>query len=89
MLGAEKVLVEGWCQQFPGHSMGDIRFGPDGALWFTEVNGNKIGRITMAGVVRGGEPDGARAGCDERAAAVAAVRVPVHQRPQRHSLVRC
>src|SRR5208282_623679 len=28
-----------------------ITTGPDGALWFTEVAGNKIGRITTAGVV--------------------------------------
>src|SRR5216683_1046064 len=26
-----------------------ITAGPDGALWFTEFNGNKIGRITTAG----------------------------------------
>src|ERR1700693_2055878 len=25
--------------------------GPDGALWFTELLGNKIGRITTAGVI--------------------------------------
>ena len=25
--------------------------GPDGALWFTEYDGNKIGRITTAGAV--------------------------------------
>ena len=28
-----------------------ITAGPDGALWFTEPDGNKIGRITTAGVV--------------------------------------
>ena len=28
-----------------------ITVGPDGALWFTEGTGNKIGRITTAGVV--------------------------------------
>ena len=28
---------------------GGIAAGPDGALWFTETNGNKIGRITTAG----------------------------------------
>ena len=28
-----------------------ITAGPDGALWFTEFTGNKIGRITTAGVV--------------------------------------
>jgi virginiamycin B lyase len=28
-----------------------IELGPDGALWFTETGGNKIGRITTAGVI--------------------------------------
>jgi streptogramin lyase len=28
-----------------------ITAGPDGALWFTESNGNKIGRMATAGVV--------------------------------------
>jgi uncharacterized protein (TIGR03437 family) len=28
-----------------------IAKGPDGALWFTEANGNKVGRITTAGVI--------------------------------------
>src|SRR5688572_10343347 len=28
-----------------------IALGPDGALWFTEENGHKIGRITTAGVI--------------------------------------
>jgi len=28
-----------------------ITVGPDGALWFTEANGHRIGRITTAGVV--------------------------------------
>ena len=27
----------------------DIALGPDGALWFTELPGNKIGRITTGG----------------------------------------
>ncbi len=26
-------LVDGWCQQFPSHSIGDLRFGPDGMLY--------------------------------------------------------
>jgi streptogramin lyase len=30
---------------------GGISAGPDGALWFTEVGGNKIGRITMSGMI--------------------------------------
>jgi len=28
-----------------------IAAGPDGALWFTEFNGNKVGRITTAGTI--------------------------------------
>jgi virginiamycin B lyase len=28
-----------------------ITTGPDGALWFTEATGNKIGRITTTGVI--------------------------------------
>ena len=30
---AQKVLVEGWCQQFSSHSIGDLQFGPEGALY--------------------------------------------------------
>jgi streptogramin lyase len=45
--------------------------GPDGALWFTELNANKIGRITTAGVITeypvptaGSGPHGIAAGPD-------------------------
>jgi glucose/arabinose dehydrogenase len=32
--GGEKVLIaEDWCQQFSSHSIGDLRFGPEGALY--------------------------------------------------------
>ena len=31
--GAEQVLVEDWCQQFPSHSIGTLLFGRDGALY--------------------------------------------------------
>lgn len=27
------VLVEGWCSQFSSHSVGDLQFGPEGALY--------------------------------------------------------
>ena len=30
---ANTVLVQGWCQQFPSHSMGGLIFGNDGALY--------------------------------------------------------
>src|SRR6202167_3482311 len=35
----------------PNTSMGGITAGPDGALWFTEGDADKIGRITTMGVV--------------------------------------
>jgi glucose/arabinose dehydrogenase len=32
-------LVDGWCQQFPSHSIGDLRFGPDGMLYASAGDG--------------------------------------------------
>jgi glucose/arabinose dehydrogenase/PKD repeat protein len=39
MTGSEQVLLSGWCQQYPGHSADDVRFGPDGALYVTAGEG--------------------------------------------------
>ena len=39
MTGSEKVLVEDWCQQYPSHSVGDLTFGPDGALYASAGEG--------------------------------------------------
>jgi glucose/arabinose dehydrogenase len=39
MTGKEKVLLEGWCQQYPSHSVGDIAFGADGALYASAGDG--------------------------------------------------
>jgi PKD repeat protein len=39
MTGQEKVLLTGWCQQFPSHSIGDLQFGPDGALYVSGGDG--------------------------------------------------
>jgi glucose/arabinose dehydrogenase len=33
MRGLEQVLIENWPQQFPGHSLGSVAFGPDGMLY--------------------------------------------------------
>ena len=35
----EQVLIEDWCQQFPSHSVGDLEFGADGALYATGGDG--------------------------------------------------
>jgi virginiamycin B lyase len=53
-----------------GSGPGGITAGPDGALWFTEINGDRIGRITTAGVVTefplpaGSGPHGITVGSD-------------------------
>jgi glucose/arabinose dehydrogenase len=35
----ETVLIEDWCQVFPSHSIGDLKFGPDGALYMSGGDG--------------------------------------------------
>jgi glucose/arabinose dehydrogenase len=37
--GAEEVLLEGWGQQYPSHSIGSLVFGADGALYVTSGDG--------------------------------------------------
>jgi len=39
MTGDEKVLLAGWCQQFPSHSLGDLAFGSEGALYVSGGEG--------------------------------------------------
>lgn len=37
--GAEQVLIEDWCQQYPSHSIGSLAFGADGKLYVTSGDG--------------------------------------------------
>ncbi|MFD0471926.1 PQQ-dependent sugar dehydrogenase [Nonomuraea thailandensis] len=37
--GAETPLITDWCQQHPSHSVGDLQFGPDGALYASGGDG--------------------------------------------------
>ncbi len=45
MTGPEKVLINDWCGQFPGHTVGDLKFGSGGALY---VSGGEAAGATSA-----------------------------------------
>src|SRR6266436_5523218 len=55
VVGVAKHAVALTFTEFPTPTAGSqptaITTGPDGALWFTEQSGNKIGRITTDGVI--------------------------------------
>jgi glucose/arabinose dehydrogenase len=50
-----KVLITDWCQQFPSHSIGDLVFGPDGALY---VSGGEGASFNYADWGQTGNPCG-------------------------------
>ncbi|HEV7761028.1 MAG TPA: PQQ-dependent sugar dehydrogenase, partial [Acidimicrobiales bacterium] len=60
--GDEHVVLEGWCQQFPSHSIGSLAFAPDGALYVSAGEGASfnIADHGQAGVPRNpcGDPPG-------------------------------
>ena len=41
----EQVLVNDWCQQFPSHSVGDLHFGADGALYASGGEGASFDNV--------------------------------------------
>jgi glucose/arabinose dehydrogenase len=55
MTGSERVLLDGWFQQFPSHSVGALAFGRDGALY---VSGGDGGSWQFADYGQVGNPGG-------------------------------
>ncbi len=45
MVGAEQVLIEAWCQQFPSHSVDAVVFGNDGALYVSAGDGANFNTV--------------------------------------------
>ena len=56
--GAEHVLIEDWCQQFPSHSVGQLLFGRDGALYASAGDGASFGLAADYGQLGGTLPAG-------------------------------
>jgi glucose/arabinose dehydrogenase len=50
----EDVLVEDWCQQFSSHSIGDLQFGPEGALY---ASGGEGASFSATDIGQLGEPE--------------------------------
>ncbi|MGH9768924.1 MAG: virginiamycin B lyase family protein [Blastocatellia bacterium] len=48
---AQAINVTEYVVPTANSGLGSITAGPDGALWFTEATGNKIGRITPGGTI--------------------------------------
>ncbi len=74
VVGSEKVLIEAWCQQFPSHSIGDVMFGADGALYVTGGEGGNFNTTDYGQL--GGNP------CQDPANEGGALRSQSLRRPQ-------
>ncbi len=53
VVGGEQVLLDGWCQQYPSHSVDSIVFGTDGALYLSAGDGASF---TFADYGQAGSP---------------------------------
>ncbi|HET7444340.1 MAG TPA: PQQ-dependent sugar dehydrogenase [Solirubrobacterales bacterium] len=47
---AQQVLVEGWCAQFSSHSIGDLQFGPEGALYASGGDGSDANGVDYGAI---------------------------------------
>ncbi|HEX8323302.1 MAG TPA: PQQ-dependent sugar dehydrogenase, partial [Tepidisphaeraceae bacterium] len=54
MTGGEQVLIHDWAQQFPSHSVGDLKFGPDGYLYASGGDGASFNLVDYGQI--GGNP---------------------------------
>jgi glucose/arabinose dehydrogenase len=70
MTGSEQVLIEDWCQQYPSHSIGDLAFGPDGALY---VSGGEGANFNFVDYGQRGSPPNP---CGDPPAGVGGVETP-------------
>lgn len=43
--GSERVLIHDWFNQFPSHSIGDLKFGPDGYLYASAGDGASFNAV--------------------------------------------
>jgi glucose/arabinose dehydrogenase/PKD repeat protein len=59
----EIILLEDWCQVYPSHSIGDLNFGPDGALYLTAGDGASFSGVDW-GQDEPHNPDGGPGGID-------------------------
>lgn len=57
MNSSEQVLINDWNQQFPSHSIGDLKFGPDGFLYASSGDGASFNTVDYGQFANGfGDP---------------------------------
>jgi PKD repeat protein/glucose/arabinose dehydrogenase len=78
MTGSENVLLSGWCQQFPSHSIGDLRFGADGALYVSGGDGASFNNVDYGqyGGTLGTPPPTAKNPCGDPPVGVGGAETP-------------
>jgi glucose/arabinose dehydrogenase len=79
MTGPEQVLIEDWCQQYPSHSIGDLNFGPDGALYVTGGDGASFNAVDYGQYGSASSPNGPNPCGDPPSAAGTALSPPTAQ----------